>query len=88
MRKLRGKSLIALALGGVSTVAWACADSSCSPTWTLSGMTADCGNRGILSPGNDSRVNLLFLLRSKAGTSSAGLSYPKPDYETQGFGQA
>lgn len=88
MRIVRGKGIVALALAGMSTVAWACADSSCTPTWSLQGYAPDCANRAMLTPSNDSRVNLLFLLRSKAGLGSAGLAYPASDYETAGFGQA
>ena len=88
MRIVRGKGIVALALAGMSTVAWACADSSCTPTWSLQGYAPDCANRAMLTPSNDSRVNLLFLLRNKAGLRSAGLAYPAGDYETAGFGQA
>ncbi|NKJ41243.1 hypothetical protein [Novosphingobium sp. SG720] len=35
----------------------------------------------MLSPGNDTRINLLLLMRSLAPVSDAGVSYAKPDWD-------
>ena len=50
-----------LALSGV---AWASGDSSCSPSWKLAAHDYGCGGRAMISPGNDTRINLLLLMRS------------------------
>ena len=81
------KRLVALGLLAGSSAALACADSGCYPSWKLFAGGTGCEDRGFLAPGNDTRVNLLFLLRDRAGpASSAGLSYPKGGYDTEGFG--
>lgn len=58
--------LTALALSGLGLggTLWACADSSCAPDWRLATPGYDCGGRGAISPGNDTRINLLLLMRS------------------------
>lgn len=54
-------SLSGIGLGGAL---WACADSSCSPGWQLASPDYDCGGRAAISPGNDTRINILLLMRS------------------------
>lgn len=58
--------LIMLALSGIGlgSALWACADSSCSPGWQLASPDYDCGGRAAISPGNDTRINILLLMRS------------------------
>ncbi|WP_246385365.1 hypothetical protein [Novosphingobium hassiacum] len=54
-------------------MAWACADVSCQPTWQLgSASSLECGGRATLSPGNDTRINIILLMRSlkEAATSA------------------
>ena len=81
------KRLVALGLLAGSSAALACADSGCYPSWKLFAGGTGCEDRGFLAPGNDTRVNLLFLLRDRAGpSSSAGLSYPKGGYDAEGYG--
>lgn len=70
-----------------SGVAWACADSSCSPSWKLGAVEPDCASRAVLTPGNDSRVNLLFLLRGAAGLGVTADAYPALEYEAAGYGR-
>lgn len=43
---------------------WACADDSCSAEWRLASPSFACGNQAMLNPGNDTRVNMLLLMRS------------------------
>ncbi|WP_245653702.1 hypothetical protein [Novosphingobium rosa] len=76
---LAGAGLLA---GGV---AWACADSSCYPDWRLSLASYDCAGQAMLSPGNDTRVNMLWLMRSLSETAPRGPA-PTPSDERQ-FGQ-
>ena len=87
MKAFSFKALLAAGLLGSSGVAWACSDSSCYPTWTLLGSGDSCEGRGFLTPGNDTRINLLFLLRDRAGPEAASRGYPKDSYDTAGFGQ-
>jgi hypothetical protein len=71
-----------LTLGGAT--AWACADSSCYPSWKLASSGLDCAGRGMLSPGNDTRVNLMLMMADRAGRGP--VSRPKPDYDSYHFG--
>jgi hypothetical protein len=52
---------VALAAGGV---AWACTDSSCYPNWRLGAVSYDCAGQALIDPGNDTRINMLWLMRS------------------------
>lgn len=87
MKAFSFKALLAAGLLGSSGVAWACSDSSCYPTWTLLGSGDSCEGRGFMTPGNDTRINLLFLLRDRAGPEDASRPYPKGSYDTAGFGE-
>ena len=86
---MKFKPLHALAgagLAAISTYAWACTDFGCSPNWTLSASGPGCASLAVLAPGNDSRVNLLLMLRAKAGLKMPSGAYPQHDYDTQAFG--
>lgn len=62
-----------------STSAGASADSSCYPRWTAKQDVFDgCSGNALLSPGNDSRTNLLMLLfdrHGSVGSSNLGAYY-------------
>lgn len=83
---LRGAVLAALL--ATSGAALACADTSCEPVWSLFGGARACHNRAVIAPGNDSRVNLLALLRDSAGLGleQGGADYPEPAYDEENFG--
>lgn len=69
--------------------AGASGDYGCDPRWKLaSDGYSTCGGRAMLAPGNDSRVNLFFLLRDQQRASSAGLSYPGGEWEDLGLGHS
>jgi hypothetical protein len=87
MKLRRFKAMAALVLLAASSAALACADVSCYPDWKLHAGNHSCENRAILAPGNDTRTNLLFLLRDRGGQGSAGLSYPAAGWDNAGFGQ-
>jgi hypothetical protein len=75
-----------------SGVALACADAGCDPVWSLFGGAQACNNRVVITPGNDSRLNLLALLRDSAGLGltgpvAGGGDYPKPEYDEENFGE-
>ncbi|MBO9724006.1 MAG: hypothetical protein J7530_06490 [Novosphingobium sp.] len=59
---LAGAMLSAL---GLATAVWASGDSGyCAPDWRLAAPSYDCAGRAMLSPGNDTRINMLLLMRS------------------------
>lgn len=59
-----GSAALVLPAIAVTGTVWACSDSSCSPNWRLAAPSYDCAGRGTISPGNDTRINLLLLMRS------------------------
>ncbi|HEX8654303.1 MAG TPA: hypothetical protein VF693_03660 [Allosphingosinicella sp.] len=62
----RAGFLVAALVAGA--VAWACADPEVSPTWTLAKDYYDTGgSSALLTPGNDTRVNLMLLLADRRG---------------------
>lgn len=65
----------------------ASADDSCSPQWRLDGRDLGCNSRAALAPGNDTRANLLLLIRDRAGVGTNGLAYPKAEWEERGYGR-
>jgi hypothetical protein len=69
-------ALTGLVAGGM---AWACTDSSCRPDWRLDLASFDCANQAMLSPGNDTRVNMLWLMRSLSETAPQGPAPTSPD---------
>ena len=86
MKAFGYKALLAASLIASSTVALACADSSCYPTWKLFGGGDSCEGRGFLTPGNDTRINLAFLLVDRGGPNTVSRAYPKDSYDTAGYG--
>ncbi|KPF88859.1 hypothetical protein [Novosphingobium sp. AAP93] len=91
MRLRLTKGAILAGLLASSGAALACADVGCDPNWSLFGGAQACHNRVVIAPGNDSRVNLLALLRDSAGLGLTGAvtgggDYPKPEYDEEGFG--
>ncbi|ODU67414.1 MAG: hypothetical protein ABT11_20225 [Novosphingobium sp. SCN 66-18] len=75
-----------LALLAGAGPAGASSDYSCDPVWALSDSGFSCGNRALLAPGNDTRVNL-FLLRRTAPVGKT-IAYAKPAWEERGFGHS
>ena len=86
MKAFGYKALLAASLIASSTAALACADSSCYPTWKLFGGGDSCEGRGFLTPGNDTRINLAFLLVDRGGPNTVSRAYPKDSYDTAGYG--
>ncbi len=84
------KGVMMAGLLSASGAALACADVGCDPVWSLFGGAQSCYNRAVITPGNDSRVNLMALLRGSVGlgldAGTAGGVYPKPEYDEEGFG--
>ncbi|HOB13132.1 MAG TPA: hypothetical protein PKN09_02715 [Novosphingobium sp.] len=61
------KTLFALSALTAPAVALACADPGCEGGFNLIGNQQTCQGRAMLAPGNDSRINLMFLLADKGG---------------------
>lgn len=80
---LAAAGLMALA---VPAALHASGDYSCDVVWKLASGGPDCADRIAIAPGNDSRVNLLLLLRSKAGLRTPEGAYTKVGYESEGYG--
>jgi hypothetical protein len=74
--------LATFAAGGA---VWACADSSCDPDWRLDAVHYDCAGRATLNPGNDTRINMLWLMRSLMATPQA--ESPPQSGDDRQFGQ-
>lgn len=87
---MRRSLRIALGLAAAFTPAvplMASGDYGCEPTWSLFHRGYNrCGNRAVLSPGNDTRVNLLYLLRDRQGASSQGFTAPKREWSDRLLG--
>lgn len=77
----------ALALVTPAGVGRASSDITCTPSWNLSPTTFSCENRMFIAPANDTRVNLLLLLREQSPAAAGRSAYPKADYPGQDFGQ-
>jgi hypothetical protein len=61
-------------------VAGASGDTGCAPAWKLSEQQFACANRIVIGPANDSRVNLLLLLRERGKLDGSGLAYFEPEW--------
>jgi hypothetical protein len=69
INKAARAGFVAAAFAVAGVVAYACADVGQSPTWELAKDYYDSGGNGaFLTPGNDTRVNLLMLLADRRGT--------------------
>lgn len=73
-------------LGGLPQEAHASGDDSCFAAWTLASPNnfSRCGGRAAISPGNDTRVNLLLLMRSLKPLNEKGASLPNPGMDGWG----
>lgn len=85
LRRLSRLALLALGILLPATPLQASSDISCEPSWSIAPVAA-CENRILLTPTNDSRVNLLLLLRDQVPDKAEPTTYPKADYPGQAFG--
>jgi hypothetical protein len=89
------KPILPLVFVLTAQFAWASSDFSCSPTWSLNqGDYNQCSNVPMLSPGNDTRVNLKLLLVDNgfatlqlkpAGKSDTEYGYGKVPFSLEAF---
>lgn len=75
MKRYLAAAVSALAVLAPSAAVHASGDYSCSPVWKLANGSYGCNDSAVLAPGNDTRVNLFYLLRDRQGVGTAGLSY-------------
>lgn len=87
-RRVARATATALALLLPAGAGFASSDVTCTPSWSPVATEPTCENRAVLMPGNDTRVNLLFLLRDRLPPENpaAPLAYPAADYPGQDFG--
>jgi hypothetical protein len=80
--------MAALVLGWAAwpSGAGASGDVGCAPEWKLVAPTLSCASRIVIGPGSDTRVNLLLLLRDRAGLDGRGLAYPQPEWLASYYG--
>ena len=84
--KMLGMGL-GLGLGlGFSAISWSAPAQAggayCSADWRPENPDLGCSSQIAISPGNDSRVNLLLLIQDRAGNDGAELSYPDVGWRT------
>ena len=68
--------LLSPGLLALSGIALACAGGGFEGSYNLRSISYGMTNSAMLAPGNDSRVNLMFLLADKKGIATTGLGYP------------
>src|SRR5688572_5376 len=87
MRRKLGIAGLLLGLAMWPAGAGASGDGGCWARWALVAPTLDCADRIVIGPGNDTRVNLMLLLRDRAGLDGQGLAYPGPPWLTYDYGE-
>lgn len=87
MKRLALAGTALMALAAWPTAAGASGDYGCTPSWTLATSSFECAGSAVIGPRNDTRVNLAFLLRDRAGITAPGkLSYPQRGWDNTDFG--
>ncbi len=86
MARTFAKRIIALGALAASGTALACADGGCDGTFNLIGNSYSCQGRAMLAPGNDSRINLMYLLADHGGRAMVGLKPISTDDDYNGLG--
>ncbi|OZA65691.1 MAG: hypothetical protein B7X78_04840, partial [Sphingomonadales bacterium 39-62-4] len=74
---------VALSTVGIGGTLWACADPSCTPAWELGAADYECAGRAMISPGNDTRINLLLLMQSLHPVPDAATAVGPDPYDPQ-----
>jgi hypothetical protein len=86
MRRVLAGTL-ALAAALAAPTAFGCADGGCEVSWKLAAQEMDCASRATLAPGNDTRVNMLLLLRDRGGLDTAALKPVEVEYSYDDGGE-
>ncbi|MCB2087947.1 MAG: hypothetical protein R3E18_05175 [Sphingomonadaceae bacterium] len=66
-------------LAGLAVPAGASGDYGCWPSWNLENPELGCSSYAAISPGNDTRINLVYLLREARGAGAGANTYPVLD---------
>ncbi|MBD3730225.1 MAG: hypothetical protein IE933_11010 [Sphingomonadales bacterium] len=74
------------AFGGLASPAGASGDYGCYPDWTLDNQQLYCWASAAMAPGNDTRINLAYLLQDARGVTAGPSAYPEIDWWEGGFG--
>lgn len=69
-----------------AVTARASSDAACIPQWKLDAGAYSCAGRAMLAPGNDTRINMLLLVREEAGSGGPTSPAAEGDPFTRGFG--
>lgn len=80
-RRLMAALCVAVGAWALGGPAGASGDFGCYPGWTLDKGEPDCASGIVLSPGNDTRVNLALLLRDRAGAAGEPGGYPELEWD-------
>lgn len=84
----RHSVLTGAALLGFAGLALASGDSTSYPVWRLAAPVFDDVGRPAIAPGNDTRINLLWLMRSLHPVEDTGAAYPKSDWGNEQLGHS
>ncbi len=86
MRAKLGIAALLLGLAAWPSAVGASGAEACGPRWTLVAPMLDCASRIVIGPGNDTRINLLLLVRDQAGLDGHGLAYQADGWLTSYYG--
>jgi hypothetical protein len=88
MKRLIPLAGLAMGLFAPAMPAQASGDYGCEPSWKpASDSLNTCGNRAMLTPGNDTRVNLFFLLRGQPRPASGAVAYRVNEWDRRTLGR-
>lgn len=88
MRRIAWAAGALLASTVLPSAAGASGDFGCDANWQLASRSfGACSNAAMISPGNDTRVNLFFLLREGQSAPAASAAYRDPGYYDQRLGR-
>ncbi len=86
MRRKLGVAGLLIGLAAWPAGVGASGDGGCAPQWSLVAPTLDCASRVVIGPGNDTRANLLLLLRDRGGLDGQGLAYANEAWLADDYG--
>ncbi|MCP5396202.1 MAG: hypothetical protein H6918_05625 [Sphingomonadaceae bacterium] len=75
-------------LAGLAVPAGASGDYGCWPSWNLENPELGCSSYAAIAPGNDTRINLVYLLRDARGVTAGKSAYPEIDSWDGSYGHS
>jgi hypothetical protein len=89
MKRLALFSALGLALAATPSALLASSDSDCGPPdWKLHSATYTCAGLVMLAPGNDTRINLLLLMRDRGGVPAPAPPHPPANRNSRAHGHS